>query len=77
MSGEKFILSAQQNLYQISENLRALRLKYGYTQSYVAQQIGIRYQSYHAYETGITVPTLANFIKLAKFYDVPLDELIR
>ncbi|HIZ23869.1 MAG TPA: helix-turn-helix domain-containing protein [Candidatus Gallimonas intestinigallinarum] len=39
-------------------------------------KIGIRYQSYHAYEAGITVPTLENFIKLAKLYDVPLDELI-
>ena len=76
MSEETLFLSAKQTLYQISKNLKALRNQYGYTQSYVAQQLGIRYQSYHAYETGLTVPTLENFIKLAKLYDVSLDDLI-
>ncbi len=63
-------------LYRLSTNLKRLRVQYGYTQSYVAAQLGIKYQSYHAYETGIAVPTLQNFIKLAKLYDVPLDDLI-
>ncbi len=65
-----------QELYNLSKNLRQLREGYGYTQTAVAQKIGIRYQSYHAYEAGIAVPTLENFIKLAKLYDVSLDELI-
>lgn len=65
-----------QELYRLSKNLKRLREECGYTQSYVAQKIGIRYQSYHAYETGLTVPTLENFIRLAKLYDVPLDELV-
>ncbi len=65
-----------QELYRIAQNLKRLRQECGYTQSYVAERIGIRYQSYHAYEAGTTVPTLRNFIALAKLYDVPLDELI-
>lgn len=65
-----------QELYNISKNLKRLRSQYGYTQSYVAQKINIRYQSYHAYEMGIIVPTLKNFIQLAKLYDVSLDDLI-
>lgn len=65
-----------QELYRLSENLKRLRKEYGYTQSFVAQKIGIRYQSYHAYEAGLTVPTLENFIRLARLYDVSLDELV-
>lgn len=65
-----------QELYRLSENLKRLRREYGYTQSFVAQKIGIRYQSYHAYEAGLTVPTLENFIRLARLYDVSLDELV-
>lgn len=63
-------------LYPLAKNLKALRLQYGYTQQYVASQIGITCQSYQAYEWGVTVPTLQNFIKLARLYDVSLDELI-
>ena len=65
-----------QELYRLSENLKRLRREYGYTQSFVAQKVGIRYQSYHAYEAGLTVPTLENFIRLARLYDVSLDELV-
>lgn len=65
-----------QELYNLSKNLKELRKQFGYTQTYVAKQIGITCQSYQAYEWGVTVPTLQNFIKLAKLYDVSLDELV-
>jgi transcriptional regulator with XRE-family HTH domain len=65
-----------QELYNLPKNLKALRTQYGYTQNYVADQIGVTYQSYQAYEWGITVPTLQNFIKLANLYDVPYEELL-
>ena len=65
-----------QELYKLPENLKALRRQYGYTQQYVAEQLGITPQSYHAYEEGITIPTLPNFIKLARLYDVSLDDLL-
>ena len=42
----------------------------------IFNQIGITCQSYQAYEWGVTVPTLQNFIKLARLYDVSLDDLI-
>ena len=63
-------------LLKLPKNLKDLRKQYGYTQQYVAGQIGISCQSYQAYEWGVTVPTLQNFIKLAKLYDVSLDDLI-
>lgn len=64
------------DLYNLTKNLKALRRQYGYTQQYVAEQLGITPQSYHAYEAGITIPTLPNFIKLARLYDVSLDDLL-
>ncbi|MDE7159046.1 MAG: helix-turn-helix domain-containing protein [Clostridiales bacterium] len=63
-------------LYNLAKNLKSLRKGFGYTQQFVADSIGIKYSSYHAYEVGRTVPTLQNFVKLAKLYDVSLDELI-
>lgn len=63
-------------LYNLAKNLKALREQYGYTLKEVAKILGITYQSYHAYERGLTLPTLQNFVKLANLYDVSLDELI-
>ena len=63
-------------LYNLSKNLREMRLQLGYTQSYVAKQLDITYQSYQAYELGVTVPTLQIFIKLAKFFDVSYEDLL-
>ena len=63
-------------LYRLSVNLKQLREQYGYTMKYVAEKLGIAYQSYQCYERGLTVPTLQNFIKLAKLYDVSMEELL-
>lgn len=63
-------------LLNLSKNLRELRGETGLTQRDVAQKLGITYQSYQAYELGLTVPTLQNFIKLAKLFDVSLEELL-
>ena len=63
-------------LLNLSKNLRELRGEMGLTQRDVAQKLGITYQSYQAYELGLTVPTLQNFIKLAKLFDVSLEELL-
>lgn len=65
-----------QELSNLSENLVELRKLYGYTQKDVAEKLGIAYQSYQAYERGVAVPSLQNFIKLARIYDVSCDELL-
>ena len=66
-----------QELYQLSVNLKQLREQSHFTLKEVAEKLGITYQSYHAYERGLTVPTLQNFIKLARLYEVSLDELVK
>lgn len=65
-----------EELYNLAKNLKELRKQFGYTQKYVAEQIGITFQSYQHYEWGLTVPTLQNFIKLAKLYNVSYEELL-
>lgn len=65
-----------EELYNLSKNLKDLRKQFGYTQKYISEKLGIAYQSYQAYETGMTVPTLQNFIKLAKLYGVSYEDLL-
>ncbi len=65
-----------QEIYNFSKIIRDLRKQSGLTQKEVAQKLNIKTQSYQAYETGVTVPTLQNFIKLADLFDVSLDFLV-
>lgn len=65
-----------QELHNLSENLTELRKKSGLTQQEVSAKLNITYQSYQAYELGKAVPTLINFVKLAKLFGVPCDKLL-
>ncbi len=60
----------------LSKTLLELRQANGFTQADIALKLNITYQSYQAYERGVAVPTLHNFIKIADLYDVSLDYLI-
>ena len=60
----------------LQKHLSELRIANSMTQSDVAKILGVSYQSYQAYERGVAVPTLQNFIKLADLYDVSLDYLV-
>ena len=59
-----------------TKRIKQLRLDNEWTQKFVAAKIGVRYQSYQAYELGLTVPSLENFIKLADLFEVSLDFLV-
>ncbi len=61
---------------KLSKNLAEMRKIYGLTQTQVAEKLGITYQSYQAYERGVALPTLQNFVKLVDLFDVSLDFLI-
>jgi len=57
-------------------NLRQTRLLLCLTQKQVAEKIGITHQSYQAYESGVALPTLENFLKLCRFFDLTPNELL-
>lgn len=63
-------------LSEFSKRIKELRQQYNYTQRFVAGKLNISYQSYQAYELGITLPTFQNFLKIAQIYDVSLDYLV-
>lgn len=63
-------------LYDICKALRELRKAQHKTQREVAEAIGITTQSYQAYESGKTLPTLENFLRLCIFFDVTPDILL-
>ncbi|MFR4765017.1 MAG: helix-turn-helix domain-containing protein [Paraclostridium sordellii] len=62
---------------EISEKLKLLRTKSGYSQSQVAKELFVSFQAISNWETGKTYPDIRNLIKLSDFYKVSLDELIK
>jgi transcriptional regulator with XRE-family HTH domain len=56
--------------------VKELRKNDGLTQKQVADRIGITYQSYQAYEMGLSLPTLENFLKLCEIFDVTPNDLL-
>lgn len=58
-----------------SKNLRLERKSKNYTQKYVADLLGIKPQSYQAYECGIAMPTVENLLKISTIFNISLDEL--
>ena len=69
---EKEILKYLQNF---SKNIKLERLSKGLTQQQVASKIGIKTQSYQAYESGLTLPTTENLLRLSLLFNLSLDEL--
>ena len=63
-------------LYDICKALRELRKAQHKTQREVAEALGITPQSYQAYESGKTLPTLENFLRLCIFFDITPDILL-
>jgi transcriptional regulator with XRE-family HTH domain len=61
------------------EKLRLLRTQQGLTQRALAQALG--YSNAHAYisdfETGKRKPTLEFALKIAQFFNVPVDQLVQ
>ncbi len=62
--------------YEFPKIIKELRKSNEWTQAFVAGELGITYQSYQAYERGLALPTLENFVKLADLYEVSLDYLL-
>lgn len=61
----------------IPEKLKELRKANGYTQDYVASYLGIVRQTYSHYETGKRTPNYDTIYKLARLYNISVDDLIQ
>ena len=61
----------------LADNLVFLRNIKGLTQEQIAEVIGISRQSYSKWEQGETFPDIDKCDKLAKFYGVTIDSLVR
>lgn len=60
----------------ISEQIKLLREKKGYTQSTLAKKLGITRSSVNAWEMGISVPSTQYVVELASIFDVSTDYLL-
>lgn len=59
----------------IAERLKFLRKEKKLTQKEIAEQIGIKRNTYSDWETGKNEPSLEKLIVLADFFEVSLDWL--
>lgn len=60
----------------ISERLRELRVKSGYTQSQIAKILNIDRSTYSYYELGKTTPDISVLVTLSKVFNIPINELL-
>ena len=60
----------------VSNRMRELREKQGYTQVSVAGVLGITKRQYYLYESGKREIPIHHLIALADYYDVSLDYLV-
>lgn len=61
----------------IGKKLKELRLAHNYTQSEVAMAADIKQQSYSAYESGKRIPGAIPLYKIASYYGIPADDLLK
>lgn len=62
---------------QLGNRLRQLREYHHYTQEYVSTRFNIERPSYSNYECGKCTPPLEFITRLADFYQISLDDLLR
>ena len=61
---------------QLGMRLRTFRTENGYSQSHLANILGIERSTYTYYETGKTIPVIFDLMRLADLYSVTLDDLL-
>jgi len=58
------------------KRLRKEREKLGLTRLQMAQEMGVAYETYCQWETGIRWPSGKRQLKLVKFFGIPAEELL-
>ena len=61
----------------LGETLRSHRDRRQMTQEYVAESLGVSRQAVSKWEKGLSSPSTANLLALAKLYGVSVEELLR
>jgi transcriptional regulator with XRE-family HTH domain len=64
------------HVYNIPQNLRALREFRGWSQRYVAEQLGIHWTMIQKFESGDKTPNVSRLAQLAELFEVTADVLI-
>lgn len=59
------------------EYLRKLRIERELSQEQLAEAMGLSRQSISKWEQGVSTPDIDNFMKLAEFYSMPIEHLIK
>jgi len=71
-------MSEEQRIQRLGEKLRALREGRGMSTRQLASQLGIRSPGYVSkLETGKQKPGLGLLLKMALFFDISVDQLLR
>jgi len=58
------------------ENLKRLRLELWDSQLSLSKKIGISHTTIHNMEKGASEPSMQTLLKLSKFFDISIDELV-
>lgn len=58
-----------------AKNLKNERISRGMTQKEVADLIGIKTQSYQAYENNVALPNVLNLLKIVEIFKISIDDL--
>ena len=58
------------------KQLRAVRIKRGFTQQALADAVGIALRSYQCYEQGTREPSLSLLVSISDVLEVPTDFLL-
>ena len=64
-------------MYHVCENLKRLREGRGLSIRALSREVGITHITLGAYEREKIVPSLENGFKLAEFFDVPIEYLVK
>ena len=67
----------EENMYHVCENLKRLREERGLSIRALSREVGITHYTLGAYERAQIVPSLENGFKLAEFFDVPVEYLVK
>jgi transcriptional regulator with XRE-family HTH domain len=61
---------------EIAKNMKELRAGKGFSLRELGEQIGISHNTLAQYERNDVVPTVTNALKIAEFYQVPMEYLV-